>query len=106
MPKSFIKLNKLKIGYYLFSIKGNDFFVHNLEINEKHRGKGHFKNLIKDIKQTAIKNNCQTVTLLPEYQNDISNFNSTKKLQKLYEKYGFKELINNDMIEKFYRFNF
>ncbi len=101
MPKSFIKINKLKIGYYLFSITEKDFYVHNLEINLEYRGKGYFKTLIENIKEEAVKNNCETITLCPEYQNDESSFNSTEKLKTLYEKYGFKELEYNNNFHRF-----
>jgi len=92
MPKSFITLNKLKIGYYLYSITESDFYIHNLEISIKYRGKGYFKQLIENIKQTAKTNNCQTITLQPEYQNDLSNFDTTEKLKQLYNSYGFNQI--------------
>ena len=89
-----VLINKIKIGYYLYSISGNDndlLYIHNLEIYEKYRGKGLFSELINNIINLAKLNNCKLIMLQPQHQTKTGYFKTTKNLRLLYSKYGFIE---------------
>ncbi len=89
MTKSFVKINKHKFGYFLFSFNDKEMYVHNIDIYKKYQGKGLFKLLINEIKNIALKNNCNNIVLQPSPQDDTCYFNDINKLINLYTKYGF-----------------
>lgn len=85
-----MKLNKINVGLYLYSITDNEMYIHNLELKKEFRGKGLFKTLLNEIKKTAINNGCNCIRLQPMKQN-LPGYNpSTKKLKEIYKHYGFK----------------
>jgi len=101
MPKSFIKLKKYKIGYYLWSVTGKEIYIHNIDIYPKYQGNGYFKDLMEDIKKCCIENKCLSIRLCPQPQNEEGYFNTIEKLKNLYSKYGFKECRSKKYMEFF-----
>lgn len=91
-----VLINKLKMGYYLYSFNNKEMYIHNINIYPKFQGKGLFKNLMNEIIHIAIINNCNRISLEPCLQDENCNFDTTEKLIKLYMKYGFTP--DNDLL--------
>lgn len=99
MSKSFVKIQKKKFGYYLFSVTGNMLYIHNIEIYPDFQHKGLFKILMEDIKNCCKINNCNSIMLQPCKQNEHCYFNTTEKLKVLYSRYGFMECENKEYMK-------
>ena len=79
-------------------VNGTDeYYVSNLAVFEKHRGKGIGTELLKKAEELAKENGYKKLSLVVEHYN--------KNAKRVYEKFGFKEELNVILPKKYHKHN-
>jgi ribosomal protein S18 acetylase RimI-like enzyme len=86
---------KVKIGYFEILLLGRVFYVRELIIDEKHRGKGFGKEILSKIESMAKRHDCHKIRL--ETSKELM-----PEAYALYKKFGFSEetTLKNDYFNK------